>query len=283
MRIYIFPGQGSQQIGMGAELFDSAPDELAAADAVLGWSVRDLCLNDPDRRLNNTAWTQPAMYVVNALAYLEKARDPDGHPELVAGHSLGEYSALFAAGAFDFVTGLRLVQRRGELMGQVGGGGMAAVIGLSSQRVEEVLRRSGLESIDLANINGPDQCVLAGPGADLDRAEPLFRDAGAQHFKRLPVSAPFHSRYMAAVAKEFESFLEEFVLSSPRIPVVSNVEARPYPAGQLKRLLVKQITSPVQWQKSVEYLLQRDGNIEEVGPGRVLTALVAKVRRVRES
>ncbi len=265
---------------MGADLFDTAPEELAAADAILGWSVRDLCLRDPEQKLNQTAWTQPALYVVNALAFLKSVREKHVRPDMVAGHSLGEYNALFAAGAFDFVTGLRLVQRRGALMGEAKGGGMAAVIGLTPDRVASVLRSAGLDSIDLANLNAPDQCVISGPATAFDAAEPVFLEAGAQHFKRLPVSAAFHSRYMRDAAREFASYLEDFVLSTPRIPVISNAEAKPYPAGALKRLLVEQITSSVRWSDSVRYLLAQDNaTIEEVGPGRVLTALVAKVRR----
>nr|CCA89325.1 acyltransferase [Stigmatella aurantiaca Sg a15] len=280
MRIQIFPGQGSQHVGMGTGLFDGAPDELAAADAVLGWSVRELCLEDRDRKLNQTAWTQPALYVVNALAYLKKVRETGQRPALVAGHSLGEYNALFAAGAFDFITGLRLVQRRAAVMAKAREGGMAAVIGLSAARVREVLREAKLDEIDLANLNAPEQQVLSGPVESLVQAEAVFTRVGVRGFKRLPVSAAFHSRYMREARQEFESFLEEFVLSSPRIPVISNVEAKPYPPGALKRLLVEQITSPVRWEESVQYLLQQPGpDLEEVGPGRVLTTLVAQIRR----
>ncbi|MBU8896965.1 [acyl-carrier-protein] S-malonyltransferase [Corallococcus sp. H22C18031201] len=280
MRIHVFPGQGSQHVGMGAELFDSAPEEVAAADAVLGWSVRALCLEDRDQRMNQTAWTQPALYVVNALSYLKKVRETGQRPELVAGHSLGEYNALFAAGAFDFVTGLRLVQRRAAVMAKARNGGMAAVVGLSASRVRDVLHEEHLDMLDLANLNAPEQQVLSGPVEALSQAESVFTRVGVRGFKRLAVSAAFHSRYMGEARREFESFLAEFVLSSPRIPVISNVEAQPYPPGALKRLLVEQITAPVRWEESVQHLLRQSAaDIEEVGPGRVLTTLIAQIRR----
>jgi malonyl CoA-acyl carrier protein transacylase len=265
---------------MGEAQFDRFPDEVAAADAVLGYSLRRLCLEDPERQLNQTAWTQPALYAVNALTYLDHIRRTGIRPAVTAGHSLGEYSALFAAGVFDFITGLRLVKKRGQLTSQARGGGMAAVMGINADSVHAVLRQAGLETIQLANLNSPEQLVISGPADDIVRAEAIFLSHGARRYVRLPVSAAFHSRYMSGAAEQFSAFLDDFVISNPRIPVISNVEARPYPAGQVKELMVRQITSAVRWQETMMYLLKQSNlQIEELGPGRVLTGLLERIRQ----
>ena len=139
--VFMFPGQGSQSLGMGGELFDRYPDLVAEADAILGYSVKELCLENPDRQLNSTDYTQPALYIVNAMSFRAKTEDEDVTPDFVIGHSLGEYSALYAAGAFDFATGLRLVQKRGALMSEATGGGMAAILGMDGDAVAGALAR----------------------------------------------------------------------------------------------------------------------------------------------
>ena len=170
---FMLPGQGSQKKGMGEAFFDAFPDIVAIADSVLNYSIKDLCLHDAEGVLGQTQYTQPALYTVNALAYLSAVKERGGKPAFVLGHSVGEYSALFAAGMFDFETGLRLVQKRGALMAQARGGGMAAVIGMDAAGVRRVLRDGGLDTIDLANLNSPVQTVVAGPRADIDRARGL--------------------------------------------------------------------------------------------------------------
>lgn len=277
MMTYVFPGQGSQKIGMGEGLFDEFADWTAKADQLLGYSVKELCLQDPERRLADTRFTQPALYVVNALSYQKKLAI-DGEPDFVAGHSLGEYNALLAAGVFDFVSGLRLVQQRGELMSRARGGGMAAVIGLSLEQVRNVLQDSGLESIDIANLNTPTQFVISGKKDDIGKAQMPFESAGARVFVPLQVGGAFHSRYMEESRGAFESFLEGFELNEPAIPVVSNVRAAPYGGRRTKELLAEQITSPVRWTESVQYLKAR-GSSEffEVGPGQVLTNLIGQI------
>ena len=141
-KIYVFPGQGSQTVGMGADLFDQFPFLITQADQVLGYSVKQLCLEDPNKKLNSTDYTQPAIYIINALTYLKKVQQ-EGKPDFAAGHSLGEYNALFAADVFDFVTGLKLVQKRGAIMAKVEGGGMGAVIGLEPEKIRRSTERSG--------------------------------------------------------------------------------------------------------------------------------------------
>lgn len=158
----VFPGQGSQRKGMGGTLFDEFEELTAKADEILGYSIKEMCLRDPNRRLSETQYTQPALYTVNALSYLKKVKETRKTPDYVAGHSLGEYNALFASGVFNFEDGLKIVKKRGELMGRATGGGMAAVIGLNEGQIEDILKRNNLQSIDIANYNTPSQIVISG-------------------------------------------------------------------------------------------------------------------------
>ncbi len=278
-QIFVFPGQGSQKVGMGTDLFKMFPDEIAAVDTKLGYSMERLCMEDPSQQLNQTSFTQPALYVVNALSYLKKIKDTGHPPDFLAGHSLGEYNALFAAGAFDLITGLSLVQKRGELMGRASGGGMAAIVGLSCDKVEETLRNSGLAAIDIANLNAPSQVVISGQKNDVEAAQAVFEKAGARLFILLKVSGAFHSRYMQDAKNEFEAFLSHFEFSSLKIPVISNVEAMPCETGRIRELLSKQITHPVRWTESIRYLLrQPEPEFEEIGPGKVLAGLIRQIK-----
>lgn len=285
MLAMIFPGQGSQRKGMGAELFDTVPEYREVereVDALLGYSMRGLCLEDPDGRLRQTQYTQPALYVVNALHFYA-ARREGVRPDFLAGHSLGEYDALHAAGVFDFLTGLRLVQKRGALMSQAENGGMAAVIGIAALDVMQILRDAGLAELDVANYNAPSQTILSGPRDVIARAQPIFERAGAQAYVPLPVSAAFHSRYMEAAAHEFAAFLDGFAFAPPVTPVVANISALPYPRSgaddAVRAALVRQITQPVLWTQTMRYLLDRTvDSFVEMGPGRVLTNLVPQIR-----
>jgi malonyl CoA-acyl carrier protein transacylase len=268
---------------MGADLFDRFADWTAEADAILGYSIRALCLNDPRGELTLTQFTQPALFVVNAMSWRARQQAGAPPPAFVAGHSLGEYNALLAAGVCDFGTGLRMVRRRGELMGQVSGGGMAAVIGLPPARIEAVLSESAAgQRLDVANFNAFDQTVIAGPLADIDAVRPAFEAAGARAFTTLKVSAPFHSRYMRAAMIEFGTFLAGVTFAPPATPVVSNVTARPYPAEDVRGTLGRQIGHAVRWLDSVLFLLDQGAEtFEEVGPGTVLTKLVARIKKAR--
>jgi polyketide biosynthesis malonyl-CoA-[acyl-carrier-protein] transacylase len=278
-RIYLFPGQGSQKVGMGGELFDRFPELVAAAEAELGYSIPDLCLRDPSNQLNQTVFTQPALFVVNALTFLNHLLETGKLPALVAGHSLGEYNALFAAGVFDFQTGIRLVKERANLMAQASGGGMAAVIGLVPDQIRQALTSAGLQSMDIANLNSRSQTVISGPERDLAMSQKVLEQAGAQLCKRLPVSAAFHSRYMAETERGFEAFLKAFVFAEPRIPVISNVTARPHDSPKIKQLLAQQITHPVRWTESMQWLLQQPGaEFLELGPGNVLSGLLRRIK-----
>ncbi len=284
MIAFVFPGQGSQKRGMGQGLFDEVSEYAAVeseVDAILGYSMRELCLEDADQRLKETQFTQPSLYVVNAL-HCYKAIAEGARPDYLAGHSLGEYNALLAAGVYDFLTGLRLVKKRGELMSQARNGGMGAVIGLGPDAIARVIAERGLGGIDVANFNSPAQTVVSGPVADIARAGPLFEAAGARMFMPLPVSAAFHSRYMADAAKEFAAFLAPMTFSAPKTPVVANVTAQPYPddGAAMKSLLVEQITRSVQWTQSVRYLIANGvTGFSEMGPGNVLTRLVQQIQK----
>lgn len=286
MIAFVFPGQGSQKRGMGQGLFDEVPEYAEVereVDAIVGYSMRKMCLEDPGNQLKQTQYTQPSLYVVNALYYY-KAIAEGQRPEFLAGHSLGEYNALLAAGVYDFLTGLQLVKKRGELMSQANNGGMGAVIGLEPARIAKVLADAGLSGIDIANFNAPSQTVVSGLTDELKRAGPLFEAAGARMYMPLPVSAAFHSRYMADAARQFAEFLAPMSFSQPKIPVIANVTAEPYPTGctpaTIKALLTEQITQSVQWVRCVQQLLSLGATeFREIGPGNVLAGLVQRIRQ----
>jgi malonyl CoA-acyl carrier protein transacylase len=278
MAVYVFPGQGSQKKGMGEGLFEQFPELTSKADAILGNSIAELCLEDPQGQLSQTQYTQPALYVVNALTYHKKLQDTDNQkPKFVAGHSLGEYSALYAAGCFDFETGLKIVQKRGALMSQVSGGGMAAIIGKTAEEVGDILKKNNLETIDMANYNTMTQIVISGLKDDIDKSKGAFDEAGARFFP-LNVSGAFHSRYMTPVRDEFKTFVDQFTLTPPKITVIANYTALPY--GDVKANLVEQINHSVKWSDSIVYLLgQGEAEFTEIGPGNVLSGLIAKIKR----
>jgi trans-AT polyketide synthase, acyltransferase and oxidoreductase domains len=276
----IFPGQGVQRKGMLDDaLAQRFPEQLKLADAVLGYSLRELCQNDPDGQLDRTEYTQPALFAVNALGTLRRSAQGEPLPDYALGHSLGEYNALFAAGVFDFETGLRLVQKRGQLMAEATGGAMAVVGGLRAPELLALLQQHGLTGIDLANLNTPLQTTISGLREELERARPLLEQAGAR-VHMLKVSGAFHSRHLRGAAEQYRAFLDDFRFNPPRFAVVSNVAAVPHELGQLKDNLVRHLTSPVRWVESIRHVLQAGvERFEESGPGTTLTAMIAQIRR----
>jgi malonyl CoA-acyl carrier protein transacylase len=285
MIAFLFPGQGSQHRGMGQQLFDAVPEyrELEPLiDAELGYSLRDLCVKDAHDQLRRTQYTQPALYTVNALHFLAAKRKGQ-NPEFLAGHSLGEYNALHAADAFDFMTGLRLVKRRAQIMAAADAGGMAAVVGLAPERVLRVLADAGLGALDVAGYNSAAQTVISGPQDAITRAGGPIERAGASMYVPLPVSAAFHSRYMSSAAATFAHELARTPIQRLTRPVIANVDAKPYsmddPAA-VRDSLAKQIYHPVLWLQSVRWLLSHGTTtFAEIGPGNVLARLVADIRR----
>lgn len=278
MAVFLFPGQGSQRRGMGGSLFEKFRELTTQADKILGYSVEELCLTDPLQVLNETKYTQPALFVVNALSYLRRLKETGTVPNFVAGHSVGEFNALFAAGVFDFETGLRLVQKRAELMSSVTNGAMAAIRGASVTDVERILAENGLFGVDIAAENAPFQVVVAGLKTDLDAAKECFTTAGVE-FIPLKVSGPFHSRYMSQVANEYREYLKGYSFCEPRIPVIANVRARPYRLEDCRDNLTQQFTQPVQWVATIRFLLHvGNQEFDEIGPGLVLTNLGKSIR-----
>ena len=279
MPSYLFPGQGSQIKGMGGELFDQYPELTAQADHILGYSVKELCLIDPQQRLNQTQYTQSALYIVTALTYFKKLKDNNKPPYWVAGHSLGEYNALLAAEVFDFATGLQLVKKRGELMSTANNGAMIAVIGLKADVIKAALLEAGLTRVAIANYNSHTQLVLSGLKNDIIQAQLVCEQIGATMVIPLKVSGAFHSPHMYHAQEQFATFLNNFKFSSPKISVIANYTAQPYKATNIHQNLIQQIVNPVLWTETVEYLLTLgELELEEIGPGMVLTGLVRRIK-----
>ncbi len=278
MKTFMFPGQGAQFKGMGAALFDAFPKQVESADKILGYSIKELCVNDPDNRLNQTEYTQPALYVVNALSYRQKINDTNTVPDFVIGHSLGEYNALEASGAVSFQNGLKLVKKRGALMSTAPKGAMAAVIGATEAEIDAILEHNGLTGIDVANFNSPVQTVISGLQEDIQKAHTYFKKEKIRYIP-LNTSGAFHSRYMESSMVKFHTYLKRFKFTRLEIPVISNINARPYKQKDIVANLANQITHSVQWVQSIRYLMQQgDMAFEELGVGNILTNLVAAIQ-----
>jgi [acyl-carrier-protein] S-malonyltransferase len=285
---FVFPGQGSQKVGMGrvwADASAAARRAFEEADDALGFPLSQLCFEGPEEDLNLTANTQPALLATSVAvlrAFGELA--PELSPVAVAGHSLGEYSALVAAGTLDFADALRLVRRRGELMQEavpVGVGAMAAIIGMDPEAIAGVAADAAQgEVCAVANLNGPGQTVIAGHKAAIDRAVALAKERGARKATLLAVSAPFHSPLMRPAREGMTPLLEATEFRDPKVPVVTNVDAAPATSGATARdALVRQIDGPVRWVESV-LRMEEDLGVQafvEVGPGNVLAGLTRRI------
>ena len=285
---FLFPGQGSQKVGMGKDLVESHPhlqEMFARADEVLGFGLTRLCFEGPDAELVQTQNTQPAIFLVS-MAILDVLRKAGLSPEAAAGHSLGEYGALVSAGVLEWEDALKLVRRRGELMAGVNArtpGAMAAIIGLAGEAVADACRKAaaeGLGVVEPANYNSPSQTVISGEARAVERAMALAGEAGAAKVVRLQVGAPFHCSLMNALQEEFAAELERYAFKDPRFPVVANVSGDYVrTASQVKDALRRQVAGAVRWTDSVQRLA-KDGfdTYVEVGPGRTLVGLLRQIQ-----
>jgi malonyl CoA-acyl carrier protein transacylase len=283
MRALMFPGQGIQRAGMGCELFLKYKDIVEIADNILGYSLVEICKNNPDNKLDDTLYSQPVIFTVNHLSYLNYIEEAGQKPDFILGHSLGEYNALVAAGAIGFEEGLSIVKKRAELTSQVKNGGMAAVLGMDYRQIEAVLKKYNYYSlVNGANINTEYQTVLAGMKEHLNLLEKIFVSEGAR-FIHLKVSVPFHSKYMEQAKKEFEPFIKDVSFSDLSIPVISNVTALPYQKGSIGEMLCRHLVLPVKWYDSVSYLLDQGTQefIEINNENKVLTRLVDSIKADR--
>jgi len=285
---FVFPGQGSQTVGMGKELADSSEtvqNIFTRADKALGEELSSLIFNGPQEKLTLTTNAQPSL-LTTSIAILEKFKQANLTPDYVAGHSLGEYTALVAAGALSFEDAVRTVRKRGEFMEEAvpaGQGTMAAILGMSSEDLHAVTEEiSGLNHpVQLANINCPGQIVISGSAEGVKRACELAKDKGAKRAIPLEVSGPFHSSLMEPAAEKLRSVLDQIKIVDASVPVVANVNAEEMTfAEQIKENLVKQLYSPVLWENSVQYMLDQGvDTFIEIGPGKVLSGLIKKVNR----
>ena len=288
---FVFPGQGSQKVGMLKDLYEAYPivrERFAQADEALGYSISQLCFEGPDTELVKTANTQPAILTASVACY-EILKEKGFTPDIVGGHSLGEYSALVAAGVLDFKDAVYVVHKRGEYMQEavpLGEGAMAAILALPR---EEVVRICGevndtVGSVQAVNFNCPGQIVIAGATKAVEVAAEKMKEAGAKRAVMLPVSAPFHSRLMEPAAKRLQEELDKIEVKDAQIPVVANITGEILKEGAaIKEALVTQAAAPVLWEDCVATMVDFGvTRFVEVGPGKVLTGFTKKINKAME-
>jgi [acyl-carrier-protein] S-malonyltransferase len=271
---WLFPGQGSQAVGMGVDLKDipAAQTKFNQAEQILGWSVLEICQGE-EEQLSRTLYTQPCLYVIESIL-ADLLMEGGQFPDFVAGHSLGEYIALYAARVFDFETGLQLVKRRSQLMDAAAGGKMVALMKFDREQLEKVMTTTC--DIVIANDNSPEQVVISGTP---DAIDTVVAQVSAKRAVTLKVSGAFHSPLMAPAAQQFQEVLDSVVFNDAKVPVLSNVEPTPTTQGtEIKTRLVQQMTGTVRWQEMMLQLPKKGvSQVVEVGPGKVLTGLMKRV------
>jgi len=285
---FVFPGQGSQYVGMGADLAQNHPaakEIFTQADEALGFSLSALCFQGPEEELRLTANTQPAILTASmAVLAVLREKMPELKPDFVAGHSLGEYSALCAAGAFSFTEAVRVVRSRGQFMEEAvpaGQGAMAAVLGMERQALHQVCADVSAAGypVQLANLNSPGQIVISGSAEGVKRAGEQAKENGAKRVLPLNVSGPFHSSLMEPAADKLAAVLANVQVRDAQVPVVANVSARPVTAAaDITDSLVRQVAAPVLWEDSVAWMVEQGvTTFVEIGPGKVLFGLIKKI------
>lgn len=285
---FVFPGQGSQFVGMGqalSEQSEAARNVFEQADEALGFSLSSLCFQGPEEQLRLTANTQPAILTASvAVLAAFREKQPDFQPDFVAGHSLGEYSALVAAGALDFADAVKTVRARGQFMEEAvpaGQGAMSAVLNLDRAKLQAVCEEVTAAGypVQLANLNCPGQIVISGSAEGVKLAGEKAKEAGAKRVLPLNVSGPFHSSLMQPAADKLHAVLAGVTVRDAGIPVVANVTARPVSAAQaIVDSLVQQVSAPVLWEDSVQWMVEQGvTTFVEIGPGKVLAGLVKKI------
>lgn len=286
---FVFPGQGSQTVGMCKEFYDNyacAKKVFEEADEALGFSIAKMCFEGPEDQLRLTMNTQPAILTCS-IAVLAVLRENGLNCQIAGGHSLGEYSALVAAGSLSLADAVRSVRKRGQFMQEavpVGEGAMAAVMGLEPETIDAICRKVEAkcgEAVQAVNFNCPGQVVIAGAAGAVTKAIDALKEAGARRAVSLPVSAPFHSTLMRPAAARLKEVLDEVEFHDAKFPVVANVTAKPVTkAEEIRSLLVQQAASPVKWEMSMRYMLGEGfDTFVEVGPGKVLTGFTRKIDR----
>lgn len=280
---FIFPGQGAQSVGMGRDLYENfaaAKNVFDTADKILGKNITKMCFEGPEEDLKQTINTQPCI-VTMSIAALEALKSQlDITPSFTAGHSLGEYCAMYASGVMDLETTLKAIQKRAELMGSVKGGTMAAILNAPAGSLEEVLKEaSNIGYVDVANYNSPAQIVITGDEAAVAKAGELLTAAGARRVVPLAVSGAFHSKFMEDAGHKFAQFVSDLDLDNTAIPVVTNVDAsETIAAADFKDKMPRQIYSSVHWTQTIENMISNGvDTFVEIGPGKVLAGLNKKI------
>jgi [acyl-carrier-protein] S-malonyltransferase len=281
MIAFVFPGQGSQYVGMGKDIVKFSRDLFDLAGNILGLDLERLCIEGPDTELNKTENTQPAILTVS-YALLRKVLELGIKPEYVSGHSLGEYTAALCAEVFSFPDAIKITRKRGKLMQEAlpeGKGAMTAILGLDEEKVKEICKSVSNGYVELANINCPGQIVISGEASAVREASELAKQKGAKKVVQLQVSIPSHCMLMKSASEKFEEFLKDFKLQDAKFSIISNSDAsEKRTATEIINSLVKQLYTPVRWQECVKYMISKGvDTFIEIGPGKVLSGLIKRI------